>query len=71
MEDAAATVSLLNGKLSPAQIKTNGWQGLDYHFSVFQKNPQWISQARELDLQTNVWTVNDVENMRWFLDAEV
>lgn len=71
LEDASATVSLLNGKLNPAQIKANGWHGLDYHFGVLRKNPHWISEARELGLLTNVWTVNDAENMRWFLDAEV
>lgn len=70
-EDSSATVSLLNGRLSPAQIQANGWQGLDYHFDVLRKNPQWISEARELGLLTNVWTVNDAENMRWFLNAGV
>lgn len=71
LEDPAATVSLLSGNMSPAQIKTNGWQGLDYHFGVLRKNPQWISEAQELGLLTNVWTVNDAENMRWFLDSGI
>lgn len=71
LEDPTATVSLLHGKMSPAQIKANGWQGLDYHIDVLRKNPQWISEARDLGLLTNVWTVNDAENMRWFLAANV
>ena len=67
----AATVSLLNGKLAPAQIKSNGWQGFDYHVDILRKNPRWISEARELELLSNVWTVNDAENMRYFLDSGI
>ena len=33
---------------------------MDYHYSVFQKNPTWISEAKTLGLITNSWTVNDV-----------
>jgi len=68
--DSSATVSLLNGKLTPAQIKANGWQGIVYRFDVYRNNPQWISEAKELGLVTSVWTVNDAENMQWFIDAE-
>lgn len=71
LEDPSATILLLNGKLNPAQIKANGWHGLDYSTSVLHKNPQWIAEAQSLDLLTNVWTVNDAENMRWCLDAKV
>ena len=70
-QNPAATVSLLNGKLNPAQIKANGWQGFDYHVEVLRKNPQWISEARGLGLLSNVWTVNDAENMRYFLDSGI
>lgn len=54
-------VQYLNGELSPEQIKNESLDGLDYHFSVFQKNPTWISEARALGLITNSWTVNDVK----------
>lgn len=59
--DAHFKVQYLNGELSPAQIKTEGLDGLDYHFSVFEKNPNWISEAKSLGLITNSWTVNDVK----------
>ena len=26
---------------------------------IFQKNPDWIGQAKALGLETNAWTVND------------
>ncbi|ASK32171.1 glycerophosphodiester phosphodiesterase [Chryseobacterium sp. T16E-39] len=53
-------VQYLNGELSPEQIKNEGLDGLDYHYSVFEKNPTWISEAKALGLITNSWTVNDV-----------
>jgi len=54
-------VQYLKGELSPQQIKEEGLDGLDYHYSVFQKNPTWISEANALGLITNSWTVNEVE----------
>lgn len=53
-------VQYLKGELSPQQIKDEGLDGLDYHYSIFQKNPTWIAEAKALGLVTNVWTVNDV-----------
>jgi len=52
-------VQYLNGELSPEQIKSEGLDGMDYHYSVFQKNPTWIADAKALGLITNSWTVND------------
>lgn len=54
-------VQYLNGELSPEQIKNEGLDGMDYHYSVFQKNPTWIQEAKVLGLITNSWTVNDVK----------
>ncbi|MCJ8155375.1 glycerophosphodiester phosphodiesterase [Chryseobacterium sp. SSA4.19] len=58
--EPAFKVQYLNGELSPQQIKEEGLDGLDYHYSVFQKNPTWISEANALGLITNSWTVNNV-----------
>jgi glycerophosphoryl diester phosphodiesterase len=71
LEDSSATVFLLNGKLTPAQLKENVWHGLAYNTKVLRANPHWITEAQQLSLVTNVWTVNDVENMRWFLDSGI
>lgn len=54
-------VQYLRGELSPQKIKEEGLDGLDYHYSVFQKNPTWISEANALGLITNSWTVNDIK----------
>lgn len=59
--DPSFKVQYLKGDLSPLQIKEKGLDGLDYHYSVFIKNPTWIAQARALGLITNSWTVNDAE----------
>lgn len=53
-------VQYLTGELSPQQIKNEGLDGIDYHYSIFDKNPTWISEAKALGLITNSWTVNDV-----------
>lgn len=60
-QNPSAKVQYLEGNLSPKQIKEEGLDGLDYHYSVFQKNPTWISEANSLGLITNSWTVNDVK----------
>ncbi|WP_312077309.1 glycerophosphodiester phosphodiesterase family protein [Chryseobacterium sp.] len=54
-------VQYLRGELSPKEIKEAGLDGIDYHYSVFEKNPTWLSEAKALGLITNSWTVNDVE----------
>ena len=53
-------VQYLKGELSPQQIKDEGLDGIDYHYSIFQKNPTWVADAKALGLITNAWTVNDV-----------
>lgn len=54
-----ATVQYLNGDLTPQQLKDLGIDGFDYNFKILQKNPAWISEAKNLGLVTNSWTVND------------
>ena len=60
-EEPTFKVHYLNGDLSPLQIKQKGFDGIDYHYSIFLKNPTWISQAQSIGLITNSWTVNDIE----------
>jgi len=69
--EPSATASYLKGDLEPAQIAARGWQGIDYHQLILRANPQWIKQARERELWTNVWTVNDAGNMQWFLQSGI
>ncbi|MBQ0151846.1 MAG: glycerophosphodiester phosphodiesterase, partial [Chryseobacterium sp.] len=52
-------VQYLKGDLTPKQIKDLHIDGLDYHYTLFQKNATWIAEAKDLGLVTNSWTVND------------
>lgn len=62
--DARAQTQYLTGDRTPDQLKTDGIDGADYHFSVFQKNPEWVSLAKEKGLVLNAWTVNEATDMQ-------
>lgn len=64
-----AEVYYLNGELSPAQLKQEGFAGLDYHYEVMRKNPQWFKEAKREGLGINIWTVNDTTLMREMINA--
>ena len=61
-----AKVAYLGGNLSPEQIRDMGLTGIDYHYSVFENNPQWLDDARRLGIEVNVWTVDGDELLRKF-----
>ena len=65
--EPSANVQYLNGDKSPEQLKAAGIKGADYHFSVFQKKPEWIQSARENKIDLNAWTVNSAKDMQWLL----
>ncbi|WP_025762184.1 glycerophosphodiester phosphodiesterase [Dyadobacter tibetensis] len=56
-------VLYLTGDKSPEVIKASGLDGVDYHYSIFKKNPTWVQDFKKLGLTTNAWTVNDEETM--------
>lgn len=62
--DKKAKVSYLNGELSPKELKSLGFAGLDYNYNVIKKHPEWVKEAKDLDLTVNVWTVNTAEQMQ-------
>jgi len=61
----------LSGNLSPKELKEIGNVGLDYHFNVFNKNPEWVKEAHDLGLKVNTWTVNKKEDMQKVIDLNV
>ena len=61
-----AKVAYLNGDLSPKEIKEQGWTGIDYNVKVFEKQPNWAKEAKELGLEVNVWTVDGKEELNRF-----
>ncbi len=56
--DSTAHVAYLNGDKSPATLHEYGIMGLDYTAAKMRSNPTWVSEAHELGMTTNVWTIN-------------
>ncbi len=65
--DDKAKISYLKGDESPEELYAAGFSGLDYHYSVFQKHPDWINAAHKLGLVINAWTVNEKSIADWLL----
>ena len=42
--------------------------GADYNFNVYKKNQDWITDAKKKNIELNVWTVNNKEDMQWFIN---
>lgn len=66
-----AIISYLGGEVSPSEIKAKGLSGIDYHYSVLQKNPEWVKECQKLGLTVNVWTVNNEDVMREMIKMQV
>lgn len=69
--DPKANVAYLNGNKSPHELKEAGFFGFDYNLKIVKDKPEWIKEAQKLGLTVNVWTVNNVEDMKWLLDQNV
>ena len=65
------TNQYLNGQLSPDDLHAMKINGLDYHYNVFQKNPQWVSRAHELGMTVNCWTVNNKKDIQDMINLNV
>ena len=38
---------------------------------MIKKHPEWIKEAHDLSLKVNVWTVDEVEDMKWLIEQKV
>ncbi|HEX7366820.1 MAG TPA: glycerophosphodiester phosphodiesterase family protein [Pelobium sp.] len=66
-----AQVAYLSGDIPPATIKSDGLTGIDYSMGAYNKHKNWIAEAKELGVSVNVWTVNEEEDMLYFLKQGV
>ena len=57
-EEPNAKIAYLNGDISPKDIKAMGLTGIDYHYNVFKKHPEWLKESQQLGVEVNVWTVD-------------
>lgn len=60
----------LGGDIGAAQLKADGID-VDYHYSVFQRDPEWIKNARSLGIVVNAWTVNSEAVMDSLLAQQI
>jgi len=65
-----AKVAYLTGNVTPAQMKKDGFTGVDYHFSVYQQNSNYIPEFKKLGIGINGWTANKVEEMEYLIANE-
>ena len=59
-----AIVAYLNGDMAPQALFNMGIKGLDYNISAIRNNKAWITQAHDLGMTVNVWTVNSESDLR-------
>lgn len=66
-----APVYYLNGDMSPQVLSTLNLNGIDYHFNILYKHPEWIKEAHDLGQKVNVWTVNRKEDIQKVINLNV
>ena len=55
----------LEGNKDPETVHASGINGIDYHYSVFKKHPDWVSRAHALGMSVNAWTVDSKTDMEY------
>lgn len=66
-----ALVSYLGSDIAPAELYAEGIHGIDYHYSILLKHPEWVSEAHALGMKVNAWTVNDLGVAQQLIDLKV
>ena len=68
--DQKTVLQYLEGNKSPKEVKADKISGIDYHYSVFKKHPEWIKEAKENNIILNAWTVNEASDMDWIIEQK-
>lgn len=68
MVDAKTSLQYLEGNKSPKEVQADKINGVDYHYSVFRKHPEWIQEAKDNKIILNAWTVNEAADMDWIIE---
>lgn len=56
-------VQYLNGDKRPAELHALGIDGIDYHYSVLLRDSTLVTEAHDLGMEVNAWTVDDTATM--------
>lgn len=59
------------GVKNVTELKTVSLSGFDYHTKLLIEKPELIKQAKDLGLASNVWTANDEQELRFFIDQNI
>lgn len=65
------TVQYLSSDKHPSEVLADGINGIDYVGHSLTKNPTWVQEAKDLGMSTNVWTINDHEELKAFHEMGV
>ncbi len=55
-------------EMYPDSIMACGIKYVDYKYVHYDANPDWVKSFKRNDVHINVWTVNDEESMKRYLD---
>lgn len=69
--DKKVKIHYLNGDKTPAEVAAAKLTGVDYHVSLFKKNPTWVKEFKDHKLKTNAWTVNEEEDMKYLIEQKI
>lgn len=61
----------LGSDCSPDSLNASGVNGIDFHYSVFGKNPDWLGMARKHGMSVNCWTVDNVSDIEAMISLGV
>lgn len=65
-----ADLQYLGGNYSPKQLKLDNIASSSSNFTVYEANPEWIEDALKNNLELNVWTVNDINRINFYLNKK-
>lgn len=65
-----AAVQYISGNASPAKL-AGIYYSMSYNYKVYKSNPDWIKEAKLLNVVINSWTVNDKEDMAWLIKEDI